>query len=70
MSARPEHFFLERYMRAYAAEWGAFVDALVAGAPMPVTLIDGVNALAIAEAAIQSLRTGATTSISGILRES
>ena len=28
MAAKPEFFFLERYMRAYGAEWAAFVDAV------------------------------------------
>ena len=30
VSAKPEYFFLERYMRAYAAEWAAFVAAIEA----------------------------------------
>ncbi|MEM6760156.1 MAG: inositol 2-dehydrogenase [Pseudomonadota bacterium] len=52
--AKPVHFFLERYMDAYAAEWNAFVTALQSDAPMPVTLEDGVTALAMAEAAARS----------------
>lgn len=58
ISARPELFFLERYMRAYAAEWDAFVAAIVDGATVPVTLRDGVAALELAEAATQSARSG------------
>lgn len=57
-SAKPEFFFLERYMRAYEAEWSAFIAALENGAALPVTLKDGVNALAVAEAATQSHKTG------------
>ena len=57
-SAKPEFFFLERYMRAYAAEWDAFISALAAGTAVPVTLKDGVLALALAEAATQSAKTG------------
>lgn len=53
-SAKPVLFFLERYMPAYRAEWAAFVDALNAGTTMPVTLDDGVAALAMAEAATRS----------------
>ncbi|MEL7165343.1 MAG: inositol 2-dehydrogenase [Pseudomonadota bacterium] len=53
-AAKPVHFFLERYMDAYAAEWDAFVTAVQNGAPMPVTLEDGVTALAMAEAAARS----------------
>lgn len=63
VTAKPVHFFLERYMRAYQAEWTAFVEALKSGAPMPVTLRDGVAALACAEAATHSARTGETVTI-------
>ena len=56
--AKPTYFFLERYMPAYEAEWGAFVKAVTEQAPMPVTLDDGVMALAMAEAATQSAQTG------------
>ncbi len=52
--AKPKYFFLERYMPAYEAEWSAFVHAVETGAPMPITLEDGVLALAMAEAATQS----------------
>src|SRR5690606_9888453 len=58
ISAKPEFFFLERYMRAYAAEWDAFVCAILDGARVPVTLKDGVAALAMAEAATQSVKSG------------
>ena len=58
ISAKPEFFFLERYMRAYEAEWKAFVASLDSGAALPVTLKDGVNALAVAEAATTSYKTG------------
>ncbi len=56
--AKPTYFFLERYMSAYKAEWAAFVDAVVNGKSVPVTLEDGVAALAMAEAASQSVKTG------------
>lgn len=58
VSAKPTYFFLERYMPAYAAEWAAFVEAVTEGTPVPVTLEDGVAALAMAEAATQSRKTG------------
>ncbi|GGB17910.1 inositol 2-dehydrogenase [Allosediminivita pacifica] len=64
-SAKPTHFFLERYMPAYAAEWEAFLAALLDGAPLPVTLEDGVAALAMAEAATESLRTGSPVTLKG-----
>lgn len=57
-SAKPVLFFLERYMPAYRAEWNAFVEAMQNGSPMPVTLADGVAALAMAEAATQSAKSG------------
>ena len=67
VSAKPEYFFLERYMRAYAAEWSAFVEAVTAGSTLPVTLDDGVNALALAEAAALSAKTGQTVSLASVL---
>ncbi|MEL6806606.1 MAG: inositol 2-dehydrogenase [Pseudomonadota bacterium] len=64
--ARPVHFFLERYMPAYTAEWAAFVAALEGGHAMPVTLDDGVAALAMAEAAQRALDTGAPVALNSI----
>ena len=57
--AKPTYFFLERYMAAYEAEWNAFVQALKRNEAMPVTLDDGVAALVMAEAATNSLKSGA-----------
>jgi myo-inositol 2-dehydrogenase/D-chiro-inositol 1-dehydrogenase len=67
VSAKPEFFFLERYMRAYSAEWAAFVEAVTTGGALPVTLDDGVNALAIAEAATRSAKTGSTVAVASVL---
>jgi len=64
--AKPTYFFLERYMPAYAAEWAAFVDALSSGTPMPVTLEDGIVALAMAEAATQSAAKGAPVKLADV----
>lgn len=63
ISAKPEYFFLERYMRSYEAEWNAFVKAVQTQGALPVTLDDGVNALAVAEAATQSAKTGQTVAL-------
>ena len=52
--AKPTYFFLERYMAAYEAEWASFVDAVTNGTALPVTLSDGIDALAMAEAATRS----------------
>ncbi|QKK26927.1 inositol 2-dehydrogenase [Rhizobium hidalgonense] len=65
--ARPTYFFLERYMPAYAAEWAAFVDAVNGGKSLPVTLEDGVAALAMAEAATLSVKSGAPASLSSVI---
>jgi myo-inositol 2-dehydrogenase/D-chiro-inositol 1-dehydrogenase len=57
-SDKPLHFFLERYAEAYRIELHAFLDALAKGAPMPVGAEDGRQALVLADAAVESLRTG------------
>ncbi|SCB44145.1 inositol 2-dehydrogenase [Rhizobium multihospitium] len=64
--AKPTYFFLERYMPAYAAEWAAFVDAVTGHKIVPVTLADGVAALAMAEAATLSVKTGAPVSLASL----
>lgn len=65
--AKPTYFFLERYMPAYEAEWAAFVDAVTDGASVPVTLEDGVTALAMAEAATQSIQSGAPVALADVI---
>ncbi|GGW38623.1 inositol 2-dehydrogenase [Gemmobacter lanyuensis] len=67
VGAKPTYFFLERYMPAYAAEWAAFVTAVIGGGALPVTLEDGVAALAMAEAATRSAQTGAPVALAEIL---
>jgi myo-inositol 2-dehydrogenase/D-chiro-inositol 1-dehydrogenase len=53
---KPEHFFLERYRAAYAAEMAHFFDVLAGRAQAKTTIDDGVKALALAEAATTSWR--------------
>jgi myo-inositol 2-dehydrogenase/D-chiro-inositol 1-dehydrogenase len=53
-SARLVDFFPERYRDAYRLEMQAFVDAVHAGAPMPVSGADGRQAVVIGMAAHQS----------------
>ena len=65
--AKPTYFFLERYMPSYAAEWEAFVEALNTGGALPVTLDDGVAALAMADAATRSAASGVSVKISDVL---
>jgi myo-inositol 2-dehydrogenase/D-chiro-inositol 1-dehydrogenase len=55
---RFQNFFLDRYAEAYRREMDHFADMLD-GAPAAVGYADGVAALALAEAAAESLKTGA-----------
>ncbi len=50
----PLHFFIERYMESYIVEIRAFVDAVVHGAPLPTTGIDGRIPVAVGVAARKS----------------
>ena len=68
VGAKPTYFFLERYMTAYQAEWAAFVEAVLSGSALPVTMKDGVAALAMAEAATQSAQSGFPVLMDEILK--
>jgi myo-inositol 2-dehydrogenase/D-chiro-inositol 1-dehydrogenase len=57
VSDKPLPFFLERYAEAYRLELDHFIDALARGTPPLPGGSDGVKALALADAALQSLRT-------------
>jgi myo-inositol 2-dehydrogenase/D-chiro-inositol 1-dehydrogenase len=57
------NFFLERYTQAYASEMEAFITAVAGKTDMPTTVRDGVQALRLAEAALESVRTGRTVSV-------
>ena len=58
-----QHFFIERYAAAYAAEIDHFVDSVLTGKPPIASFADGVAALHLAEAAGESLRTGRAVSV-------
>lgn len=58
-------FFLERYADAYAAELDHFIHALSAGEALTPTLLDGRQALALAEAATEAARTGSRVRVPG-----
>ena len=67
LSAKPKYFFLERYIDAYRAEWNAFIKSINDDEPIPVTLEDGVAALAMAEAATQSQNTEKSIQLKEVL---
>ncbi|MFS8085291.1 MAG: Gfo/Idh/MocA family oxidoreductase, partial [Acidobacteriota bacterium] len=54
----PEHFFLERYRAAYAAEMAHFFAVLAGTEKLRTTIADGVKALELAAAATASWREG------------
>jgi myo-inositol 2-dehydrogenase / D-chiro-inositol 1-dehydrogenase len=55
---KPLHFFLERYAAAYRSELDQFIEAVAGGTAPPTSGADGLRALALADAAVESLRTG------------
>ena len=61
---RPVHFFIERYAAAYRAEWAHFVDVM-GGARPAASGRDGRLALALADAALASLKSGRRVSPEG-----
>lgn len=52
---RHQNFFMDRYRNSYLEEMNAFIQALKTGSEMPVTGVDGLKAMVIAEAANKSL---------------
>ena len=57
------NFFLDRYAAAYAAELDHLLDRLDDGAPPSPAFADGRAALVLADAALESLRTGRTVPV-------
>ena len=57
------NFFIERYTPAYMAEIGHFVDCVETGKTPMVGFEDGRAALALADAALESLKTGRTVAL-------
>lgn len=68
-SAKPTYFFLERYMQSYQNEWDAFVNSLKNDVAVPVSLSDGVMALACSEAALLSLQSNRPVALQEILNQ-
>lgn len=55
----PMHFFIDRYADAYRLEWQHFIDVLNGKCSPSASGLDGQRALIIADAAYESLKTGA-----------
>lgn len=60
-------FFMTRYTEAYAAEIASFVAAIVEGKPASPSGEDGLRALALADAALLSIKEGRAVKLSEIL---
>ena len=61
------NFFMSRYTAAYAAEIAAFVDAVENDKPTPTTGRDGLLALVLADAALQSVKEGRAVRVKDML---
>jgi len=62
-SQKPMHFFLERYAAAYRNEFAAMVEAIESGAEPNPSGTDGEKSIVLAEAALESLNTGARVAV-------
>jgi myo-inositol 2-dehydrogenase/D-chiro-inositol 1-dehydrogenase len=56
--SKPLYFFLERYALAYRAELDYFLEGLESGKIQAPNCVDGLAALVLAEAAVESLAAG------------
>ncbi len=62
-SAKPQYFFLERYEAAYRLELDNFIACIAGEAEPLANTHDGLQSLRLAEAAVESLRTGAAVQL-------
>ncbi|UUP18601.1 inositol 2-dehydrogenase [Nitratireductor thuwali] len=60
-------FFMTRYTEAYAAEIAAFIAAISSGAAISPSGRDGLIALALADAALRSVREGRAVKVSEVM---
>ncbi|MEC9245936.1 MAG: Gfo/Idh/MocA family oxidoreductase, partial [Pseudomonadota bacterium] len=60
-------FFMTRYTEAYAAEIASFIAAIAEGKPASPSGEDGMRALALADAALLSVKEGRAVKLSEIL---
>jgi len=58
VSEKPLHFFMDRYIEAYANEIKQFIDAIANDRETPTGMIDGLKSVEIAKAAKKSVETG------------
>jgi myo-inositol 2-dehydrogenase/D-chiro-inositol 1-dehydrogenase len=58
VSDKPLPFFLQRYAEAYRCELDHFITAVSSGTPPSVGAKEGIRALVLADAAVESARTG------------
>ena len=63
VGAKPLYFFLERYAEAYRLELDHFIGAIGNRTAPLVGGVDGVKALALADAALASLETGRAVAV-------
>ena len=63
-SAKPQYFFLERYEKAYRLELDNFIACIRDGAEPIASGVDGLQSLLLAEAALESSRTGKAVMLS------
>jgi len=59
-------FFMTRYLDAYAHEISTFIDSVESKSPASPSGVDGLIALALAEAALRSVKEGRTVKVSEI----
>lgn len=61
--AKPQHFFLERYAQAYRLELDNFVAAVAGSEPPLAGAADGLQALRLADACVESAQSGETVTL-------
>ena len=61
------NFFMDRYIASYIAELDHFIEVAAGRAAPAITAEDGVAALVLAEAAVESVRTGQTVAIPALV---
>ncbi|MEY8536932.1 inositol 2-dehydrogenase [Lactococcus muris] len=63
-SEKPQHFFLERYLKSYDTELTYFAKSILDESPVVCTMEDGIMAVKIAQAAQKSYQIGSTVVLS------